>query len=378
MIKIDKHTKDICVEMLRIVGMLIVVLVHVKPLDYIGGAPDAGRVFISAVLADGVPIFWFILGFFLFRKNSGWGYVLKRTGKRVFIPLILYSCFVWFLGDFLLGEAGLFDSILHTGEEYGQVLKFGILKWTNVLPMSGQIWYLYVYIAAMIFYPAIKGFWDVAVRNSQRKHFYLLGIILLMIINDLFTNRIFYFSHTGIHGVLGAGFFILAGAILYQYKDNIAGKFKWGVTGGILITVSCIIRALVQYFYYLQNPGMPYFLNWYTSFSMITAIGFVLFVYGFFGKIEFSLKARQAISHFGTLSFYVYLVHMILLECLSAWDVTDWIRTFIGETWWGDIVFTAGYGGFILILSLLVSELLYWVLKIIKNFIPTKQTTEIK
>ena len=129
---LEKKEKDICVEILRIIGMMIVVFVHVKPGDYVGGAPDIGRIALSAILADGVPIFWFILGFFLFRKKMDWEDVLKRTIIRIFIPLLLYSLFVWFFCGFLTEGKTIAESFTHTGEEYQQIWKFGILKWTNL------------------------------------------------------------------------------------------------------------------------------------------------------------------------------------------------------------------------------------------------------
>lgn len=361
---LEKKEKDICVEILRIIGMMIVVFVHVKPGDYVGGAPDIGRIALSAILADGVPIFWFILGFFLFRKKMDWEDVLKRTIIRIFIPLLLYSLFVWFFCGFLTEGKTIAESFTHTGEEYQQIWKFGILKWTNVLPMSGQIWYLYVYIAIMLLYPALKGMWDYGIKESKNDKATFAMLFLLLVLNDVFINKIFEFSYTGIFAVIGASIFIYAGAMLYEWVNLVSGKIKWAIIGVLLFVGSNIIRTVVQYYYYMYSADqIPHFMNWYTSFSMLAAIGFVMIVYGLCGKIKWNHFARKFVCHMGTISFYVYLVHMIILESFKSAGIHNRVQEFIGQTWWGDIVFVIGYGLFILLCSVLISEVLYFILQ---------------
>lgn len=360
----EKKEKDICVEILRIIGMMIVVFVHVKPGDYVGGAPDIGRIALSAILADGVPIFWFILGFFLFRKKMDWEDVLKRTIIRIFIPLLLYSLFVWFFCGFLTEGKTIAESFTHTGEEYQQIWKFGILKWTNVLPMSGQIWYLYVYIAIMLLYPALKGMWDYGIKESKNDKATFAMLFLLLVLNDVFINKIFEFSYTGIFAVIGASIFIYAGAMLYEWVNLVSGKIKWAIIGVLLFVGSNIIRTVVQYYYYMYSADqIPHFMNWYTSFSMLAAIGFVMIVYGLCGKIKWNHFARKFVCHMGTISFYVYFIHMIILECFKSAGIHSMVQEFIGQTWWGDIVFVIGYGLFILLCSVLISEVLYFILQ---------------
>ncbi len=365
----EKKEKDVCVEILRIIGMIIVVFVHVKPGDYTGGAPDIGRIAITAILADGVPVFWFILGFFLFKNEQKWGRLLVRTGKRVLIPLILYSAFVWFFYGFLIDGKTIIESIIHTGEEYRQIWEFGVVKWTNVLPMSGQIWYLYVYIAVMFFYPALKGMWDYGIKDNKNDKIVLLILLILLVLNDISVNKICSFSYTGIFAVIGASFFIYAGAMLYERIDEISGKFKWAIIGMLMFVGSNVIRTIVQYCYYINSTDeIPHFMNWYTSFSMVVAVGLVLIVYGLFGTRKWGALARKIICHMGKLTFYVYLIHMIVLEWLKSKGIHNTVQEFIGQTWWGDIVFVIGYGLFILICSLLISEVIYFILQNSKKY----------
>ena len=52
------------VELMRIFACLVVVGVHTCLSAVSGDSVDKGRLFISCLLADGVAVFWIIMGFF--------------------------------------------------------------------------------------------------------------------------------------------------------------------------------------------------------------------------------------------------------------------------------------------------------------------------
>ena len=71
------------IEFYRILGCLIVIGVHSK-----GAIPkkkhyEGIRQFISCILADGVAIFWFILGFYLF-KSKDYYILIKKYFKGIY------------------------------------------------------------------------------------------------------------------------------------------------------------------------------------------------------------------------------------------------------------------------------------------------------
>ena len=58
------------VELMRIFACLVVVGVHTCLSAVSGDSVDKGRLFISCLLADGVAVFWIIMGFFLFGRSD--------------------------------------------------------------------------------------------------------------------------------------------------------------------------------------------------------------------------------------------------------------------------------------------------------------------
>lgn len=84
--------RDSSVELGRVLACCIVIGVHIcLPAFVQDSYYDISRIFISCLVADGVAIFWFITGFFLF-KNVSYKKVLNKTFKNIGIPLIVFSC----------------------------------------------------------------------------------------------------------------------------------------------------------------------------------------------------------------------------------------------------------------------------------------------
>ncbi len=76
--------KNPSIEMYRLLGSLIVIGIHsINSLPNIENFKGTKK-FWTCIFADGVAIFWFILGFHLF-KNNGYYILLKKVIKRLHI-----------------------------------------------------------------------------------------------------------------------------------------------------------------------------------------------------------------------------------------------------------------------------------------------------
>ena len=85
---IQNKQRDPSIELLRIIGSLCVINTHIK-LNFLSFSNFYKTLF-ACFCADGVGIFWYIMGFFIFEKIS-YKKRLNNLFKKICIPLLSYS-----------------------------------------------------------------------------------------------------------------------------------------------------------------------------------------------------------------------------------------------------------------------------------------------
>ena len=363
--------RDLSVEILRILAMMIVVGVHIKLPDNMGTYLDTGRIFISCILADGVAVFFMILGFFLFGKNNKWPDLIKKSLLRILLPLVLVSAFTWYLGDFFVYGQSIYDSIFHSMEEYKNLLRESILEFKNIQPLGGHLWYLYVYFGVVLIMPALKGIKEAFDNAFKRQWIVLMIFFILLFINDITVNKLLGLNHLLANGVIGAGIFVIAGAVLYENKEKFIRNYKYGLLGIGLFFISNIIRVYAVRYYY-----EAYYTNhleaWYTSFGFINVISLFMVIFGFSGYIKVSDKMRNFIGHFAKVTFYIYLIHILVVNYLLNQGVAENLQKWFGNAWIGDILYMISFGVIVIGISWAISEVLYVVVSGISKLINVK------
>lgn len=109
--------RDMSVELARILACLIVIGVHSCLAVYRENYYDLNRVFISCLFADGVAVFWLIMGGFLF-ENLDYKRLFQKTLRSVGIPMIGITVFTFYLSGWAIDGMPLLQSISHTKEDY--------------------------------------------------------------------------------------------------------------------------------------------------------------------------------------------------------------------------------------------------------------------
>ena len=148
-----KNKKIVFVDLLRILACIIVIICHCK-LFLPGDTVTKPKVILSCLTADGVAIFWMIMGMFYFRDIS-YKERLKKLFKKIIIPVIIMSIIIFYFYDFLLGNKSLLDSIDHPLNDYISLIKNNFLIWEQITYL-GHLWYLYVYILIVLLYPVLN------------------------------------------------------------------------------------------------------------------------------------------------------------------------------------------------------------------------------
>lgn len=366
--------RDITVEILRIVGCLLVVGTHTKLDLYVNGQPDFSRVFIYAVLADGVNIFWLILGFFCFNSKLTYVQQLKQMVLRILLPMVLFSAFCFYFGGWLIRGETLLQSVTHTGTEYLQLLANGLLRWRPAIDYTGHLWFMLTYALIIVLMPALK--WLNRIIGTKRKVKIIIATCILVIfaVNDVLLNGFCHFSYYGIGALIPAVCLVFLGRFLYEEKARVNRNWKWGSAGVVLFVAGNVLRTVLQYRCFMMSGAPSHLLQWYTAFGILSAVGIFLAVYGLGGYFKFGAKANKLICHLGKLTMYVYILHSLVLMFFYQKGVNLRIQSILGIRWYDEYLYLLLFGGGVGLVTLVIGETIFWTQKLVVKIVKTTKT----
>lgn len=291
--------RDAGVELARILGCMIVLGNHV----YLPINGDTGRALVGTFYADGVAVFWLILGFFLFQQES-FEKLIRHTFLRIFVPMFFFSLFSFYVYPYVSGEASsLLESLHQPLRHYWTAFK-ATIRWT---PIVGHLWYLYIYILVIMAFPALQG----AVQSMERSRYvrvFLLTAMMLVFMDNVYTdNDLMLFSHHTIGGMVPASMIVITGHFIYRRRDLLS---RYGLLFPFIFLVMIGLRTVL----YLK--GYTTVICWYTFSGIVCAtciVGFSISLVDRIKSEKFKFWVRKIASH----TFAVYLVHFYPISVLS-------------------------------------------------------------
>ena len=361
-----QSTKNVVVELLRIIAILFVIGTHVK-LPYITGENiSKARIFIACFVADGVALFWIITGFYYFR-NITYKERIKQLHKRIIIPLIIVSIITFYLNNYISGITNIDNSLHHTKIEYLNILINGILKWQNVIPGADHLWYLYIYIIIVLLYPILNKIKELIDKYDYKKVLFI--VLILLFINDLSANNLLELSHHSINGVFTASLFLYSGYLLH--KNSYIFLKKQNILKGIILFFSInTIRALLICIAIQKHPSYKTLISWHTSFALIGSFALYIFALNINNLLKNNSFLNKCIIHIGTKTMNIYLVHILVLNYLYSKSIPNYILNKFNNLKYNEIIYEILYTTIIFICSLIISEiitLIKYILRIINN-----------
>ena len=365
--------RDLRIEIARIIGCLIVIACHMKLSDYIGGGHDTSRLFISCLAADGVAVFWLILGCFLFSESNTYLSLIKRTVFRVAIPAAVLSVILFVWGDFIAGQKTFAESI--TGIQFADVKNAlrTLIRWDNPLTGYGYLWYIYVYLLLMICFPLIKPFVTYIDATRKRSMIFLIISFCVLVVNDVSLNEFAQFSHHAFNGVFPAAIEVIWGHLIWKNRDKITAfldrlkAWKFIILPVLFFGLNAV-RLVIQIQRYKLGMNNE-LLYWYSSIGLLCAVTVILSCLCI--RVQEN-KKRGRLSSFllfiAKHTFLIYLIHIPVRDLLSRFDLIAKTASFIRtEHWWGEIEYTILITLIIFILSLLISMLITGIKSLIKK-----------
>ena len=290
--------KDTGVELGRILGCLIVIGCHTYLPIRIHDNTDVSRALVAMFCADGVAVFWLILGFFLF-KTQNYLKLCLRTISRIVIPMLLVSIFHFYFSAWLAGNAETITESVHRSlNDYKDAIK-AFAMWTPIDKATGHLWYLYVYVLVILIFPALSGMVSYLDQSIKAKKAFSVLALLMFAGNLLTGNELMEFSHHTIRGLFPAAMIVVIGHNVYMHRDFLV---RYGLYAPILFLALNLVRLKI----YLA--GFTTSIFWFTLIGTLCAICILAFSFSLVSHIN-NERFEKVIHVVASYTFTVYLIH---------------------------------------------------------------------
>lgn len=348
--------RDISIEALRIYACIMVVFAHIQISYIVNDRINGVTMFIKCLIGDNVPLFLLILGFFMFSQTQGRDRIEKIPGVylhkcksfliRLYIPTLLVTLIACFAGEFFYRRKSFAELFTDFSMNWEYLKSYIILQ--QPVDMVGQFWYIVVYIKLLVFFPILAFLCvDDKSYNYLRRVYMLLSFanICLKDLENLSGNTLLNIKDY----VFDCHFlYVLVGYELAVFLRKCTWK-----KGRLILTACCIFAAgialrygLTSYSYKIHPDSCNWFMGLECAPSYISSAGCLLL----FCAV---LRGRhnQVVETLGAVTFYIFMVHGMMLRYFAA--TGDHIRavTENGATGLQSIQYYLWYGGVILLAS---------------------------
>ena len=291
------------IEFYRILGSLIVIGVH-----SIGSIPkkenyEGARSFISCIFADGVAIFWFILGFHLF-KSTDFYILIKKFLKGIYAKYFALG-FAFIILKNYFSKKPLFPTIKNIKNIF-----YNLLIFQNPFPYLGVSWYLYTYFLIIFLYPVLKQFINYLDEESFRKRNFIIIALLLFLINDFMYNETFKFSHRSINSVFPSCIQVILG-YLFKNSFDFQRKKYYILVSAVIFNILNIIRTK----FLITFPCIN-IIFWFSTFGTINALMIFIFSICIIPYEKCEKCYHYLINYVASNTFGIYLIHIYVRDIL--------------------------------------------------------------
>jgi probable poly-beta-1,6-N-acetyl-D-glucosamine export protein len=284
------------VDILRTIAIFAVILIHTTTRTLEASAYKLQEVplsiFLNQVARFAVPLFFMISGFVLelnYHLHESYLQYLRKRISRIFIPYLFWSIIYYFF-VYAKGRNPNFISAIIRGDA------------------SYQLYFIPVLIVFYLLFPLIH------------KYFWIIGNKYLIIVLGLLQFAILYFDYN-IHSLpffypisiaLLNYFVFIVGIVAARNQERLVSFIKrWKY----ILGVTTVIFAFFVYFEglngFLKSHDYAVFYSSFRPSMLIYTLFLAGFLYWVFNR---SIKFVSIVKTFSKLSFFVFFMHVIILE----------------------------------------------------------------
>lgn len=311
-----KTNRNASVELLRLFGILMILGYHNIQVDLaIEETYHFSIDYLTGFFSDCVPMFFMIMGFYLFQNNE-YVKLIIRTIKKIIIPTLLLFAFYFYFYGWLINGESLYDSIHRPLSDYFHMAK-SLLTFQSPYPYTNHTWYLFLYVPIMFLFPVMKGLTDYLDQDVRREKIFLISTLLLFMLNDLFRNEFLEFSFHTIGGIFPAFIMVIWGHILYRHKQLFIRKW-FALFSQLGFFLANLLRTYIVYIR-ISPEGVwnTEIKAWYSSFGLICPTLLIIFAFNIINGQKES-KINHVICLLAKINLPMYLLHQICLDYLTV------------------------------------------------------------
>lgn len=322
------------IELARIIGCFVVICIHTVTWYVAGGELLSNSLLLRCFFADGVPIFWYIMGYFLFSNpNTTLVKRLKKTGTQLLLPAFAVMVFSQIWQDWVLADIGQvsFLSCLDMHSFDVKNLFGNILNWSSKMTFGGHLWYVFSYVQVILWTPLLAFICTKDPKATKCRRFVML-LAALYVLNQDIKNAVLLSGAAEEYPVKIVSvitptlLFVLIGYEISIHKELIKKHSGWLKWGGILGFLAFnLLRYAGSARFMRINPSDSYFLD------ITTVPGYLSSICLFVGVLSMNFNPDSKISgvirHLGSTTLGIYLIHGIVFRKMNAIGIRDWVYT---------------------------------------------------
>jgi len=303
--------RNVNVELLRCIAILFVILIHLSsPFFYNKSIfEDHSHYWIInnfyyAFSRFSVPVFFMVTAHIYFKSNGNYN-IVKRLNKLI-VPLLFWSGVYFYYGDYA-GSHGVI--------EYFKSLIFS--------RTSTHLWFIPVFIGYIVLLPLMKSYFVDSKDNGKL----IVGCSIIFYISIIpfiaSCLTAMGYDSSFIWGVKQynvsiAEFMVFPIVIFFSplVRDMKSSSYI------LMFIITCTsIAILNMYSSYAQSLATESFFNYTSPLVILSALCTYKYILSI--KIN-SMKAIKAINMLGSLSFGIYLSHIMVRNILQHYELISW------------------------------------------------------
>ena len=310
--------KNHSIELVRIIACLLVIMAHSQLGVVENNAIVSGRLAFSTFIADDVPLFLLVTGFFFFGRVKSdsdiiqaFPYKAKSFLSRVYIPTIIYiliSIFYRYFTEHL-------PSIAKADWDY-------LGRFIFRLAPGDHLWYICTYMSFIFFFPMLA---FVCQDDPQKNK--LRRILLGIAIGGAVVGDIQYFFRMSMFELDKflwgyCTIFLILGYELSLFIRKFDGhQKKLFAIGAAIYLLGFLIKFGLQNYMFTEYGYVNNRFRWLQCAPcFVTATGLFITVYAFGTLIKANSIPARIINYIGSCTFAIYLFHMLVIGETRNWQ----------------------------------------------------------
>lgn len=348
--------KNPAIELIRIIACLLVIMAHSQVPIVDGSSIVNGRLAVSTIIADDVPLFLLVTGFFFFGRVksdgdifSAFKYKLKSFAVNIYVPTLIYIIIAIFF------KYSIDPNVTSLANADWNYLERFIFR----LAPGDHLWYICTYMSFVFFFPMLAFLCqNDPQKNKMRRTllcfaigYAVVGDVLYFLRHPVLDLDKFLWGYCTIFLILGYELSLFVPKFLSKVQK--LPRLKLALIGAGIYLLGFAVKFGLQLYMFGQFNYVDNRFRWLQcSPCFVTAVGLFLLIYAIGSLIKKDGKFAWMVNFVGSSTFMIYLFHQLAIMKTLQWRTDIWFKLDACKTVFDSFAFYLGYGLAVLAVTL--------------------------